>query len=57
VWKAFIVQFTRDTCATGGPFAGRIEHMSSGRRAAFDSAEQLLAAFRSMIDQLGNADD
>lgn len=56
VWKAFVVQFSRDTRATDGPFAGRIEHMSSGRRAPFYSAEEFMAAMRTMIEQLGDPD-
>ncbi len=55
VWKAFVVQFSRETRATEGPFAGRVEHMSSGRRALFGSAEQLVGVLRRMIDQLGDS--
>jgi hypothetical protein len=54
VWKAFVVQFSRDTRAQRGPFAGRVEHMSSGRRARFTSAQQLVAALRKLIGQLGD---
>jgi hypothetical protein len=54
VWKAFVVQFSRETQAKAGPFAGRVEHMSSGRRARFGSAAQLVAVLRRMIDQLGD---
>ena len=53
VWKAFVVQFSRETRARTGTFAGRVEHMSSGRRARFDSTEELLATLRRMLDQLG----
>jgi hypothetical protein len=49
VWKAFVVQFTRGT----GTFAGRVEHMSSGRRARFASREDLIATLHQMLDQLG----
>jgi len=52
-WKAFVVQFTRDTGTRSGTFSGRVEHMSSGRRARFASREELLAALEKMIDQLG----
>jgi hypothetical protein len=34
VYKAFVVQFTRETRSEAGIFAGRVEHMSSGRRSA-----------------------
>ena len=53
VWKAFVVQFSRETGTQPGPFAGRVEHMSSGRRAGFASAEELLAALGKLLDQLG----
>jgi hypothetical protein len=53
VWKAFVVQFSRETGAQTGVFAGRVEHMSSGRRARFRSSEQLIAELRTMLDQLG----
>ena len=56
VWKAFVVQFSRDTRARRGPFAGRVEHMSSGRRARFASADQLVAALRKLIGELGDKD-
>ena len=42
-WKAFIVQFTRETGVTAGAFAGRVEHLSSGHRERFSSREELLA--------------
>ena len=53
VWKAFVVQFSRDTKKDTGTFAGRVEHMSSGRRARFASPTELLAVLRHMLDQLG----
>ena len=53
VWKAFVVQFSRDTGAPTGTFAGRVEHMSSGRRARFGSTQELVATLQQMIDQLG----
>jgi len=56
VWKAFVVQFSRETRARGGPFAGRVEHMSSGRRARFASAQELVTALRKLIGQLGDDD-
>jgi hypothetical protein len=55
VWRAFVVQFSRETQAKAGPFAGRVEHMSSGRRAPFGSAAQLVTVLRRMIDQLGDS--
>jgi hypothetical protein len=52
-WKAFVVQFSRETGARGGVFAGRVEHLSSGRRAHFNSAEELLAMLTKLLENLG----
>ena len=48
-----MVQFSRETGAQTGTFSGRVEHMSSGRRARFGSTQELVAALRTMLDQLG----
>ena len=56
VYKAFVVQFTRETRTQGGIFSGRVEHMSSGRRARFASKQELLAVLGTMLDQLGDPD-
>jgi hypothetical protein len=53
VWKAFVVQFSRETGAQTGTFAGRVEHMSSGRRSRFGSTKELVETLRKMLDQLG----
>jgi hypothetical protein len=53
VYKAFVLQFTRETRAKGGVFAGRVEHMTSGRRARFASKQELLAVLGTMLDELG----
>jgi hypothetical protein len=53
VWKAFVLQFSRETGGQTGPFAGRVEHMSSGRRAHFASTDELVAVLRKILDQLG----
>jgi hypothetical protein len=53
VYKAFVVQFTRETRTQGGAFSGRVEHMSSGRRARFASKQELLAGLERMLDELG----
>jgi hypothetical protein len=50
--KAFVVQFTRDTPSQAGVFAGRVEHMSSGRRARFTSPQDLLAVLGTIFDEL-----
>jgi hypothetical protein len=53
VWKAFVVQFSRETAGQTGTFVGRVEHMSSGRRARFASTQELVATLQKMLDQLG----
>lgn len=51
-WKAFVVQFSRETGVEPGAFSGRVEHIESGRRARFASPDSLLAALAKMIAQL-----
>ena len=46
--KAFVLQLSRDTGPTLRPFAGRVEHLASGRRARFASFED----FRSAVTRL-----
>jgi hypothetical protein len=53
VWKAFVVQFSRETRPRTGTFSGRVEHLSSGRRARFGTTRELLAALRKMLSELG----
>jgi len=53
VWKAFVVQFSRETRSRGAPFSGRVEHVSSGRRVWFASTQELIAALKKILDQLG----
>jgi hypothetical protein len=47
-WKAFVVQLSLDTVPGTPVFAGRVEHLSSGRRARFGSRDELLA----VVDRL-----
>jgi hypothetical protein len=54
-WKAFVVQFTREAGTHAGIFAGRVEHLSSGRRARFGSAEELLTILTKLLDDLAAA--
>ena len=54
-WKAFVVQFSRETGSESGSCSGRVEHLSSGRRARFASAEELLAVLLRLLDELGEA--
>ncbi len=51
-WKAFIVQFSRETASSSATFAGRIEHLSSGRRARFDSPQSLLKMIGQLLDEV-----
>ena len=43
VERAFVVQLRADADPGNGAMKGRIEHVSSGAAALFDSAEQLVA--------------
>jgi hypothetical protein len=56
-WKAFVVQFSREAGTEAGIFAGRVEHLSSGRRARFSSAEELVLVLRQQLEQLGAVAD
>ena len=51
-WKAFVVQFTQETSAGSGVFAGRVEHLNSGRRARFKSAADLIATLERLLGQI-----
>lgn len=55
-WKAFVVQFARDARPQGPRCAGRIEHLSSGRRVHFESVEQMVAALDQLLAELGERD-
>jgi len=52
-WKAFVVQFSRDVGVRPGVFAGRVEHLSSGRRARFNSTDELLTLLEKLLDEFG----
>lgn len=53
-WKAFVVQFSRDASEEAGIFTGRIEHLSSGRRAYFRSRDELVATLERLLAELGH---
>jgi hypothetical protein len=53
-WKAFVVQFTREAGGVSGVFAGRIEHLSSGRRVRFGSPDELVKILERLLDELGS---
>jgi len=57
VWKAFVVQFDRMAGGTTGGFAGRVEHLSSGRRAHFASRDELVAALDTLLEQAAGDPD
>jgi len=48
-----VVQFSADTRAGGKVFAGRVEHLNSGRRVRFASAKDLVAALERLLGELG----
>jgi hypothetical protein len=52
-WKAFVVQFSRESGAHGEGFAGRVEHLSSGRRVRFASAQELLTSLEKLLAEVG----
>jgi hypothetical protein len=51
-WKAFVIQPSQDTTAESGIFAGRVEHLASGRRERFSSGKELLAAVMRLLSDL-----
>ena len=55
VWKAFVVQFSLETDPHAGAFSGRVEHMSSGRRASFASTRELIAVLAKLLRELGES--
>ena len=51
-WKAFVIQLSHDTTPESGTFAGRIEHLGSGRRLRFASGKELLAMVMRLLSDL-----
>jgi len=51
-WKAFVIQLSHDTTPDSGIFAGRVEHLSSGRRQRFASGKELLAMVMRLLSEL-----
>jgi len=49
--KAFMVQLSRETGPTLEPFAGRVEHLATGRRARFASFEDFQAAMIRLLSE------
>ena len=42
--KAFVLQLSRETGPTLAPFAGRVEHLATGRRIRFETFADFQAA-------------
>jgi hypothetical protein len=51
-WRAFVVQFRTETEGGQGHFAGRVEHIVSGRAARFHSPEELWAFFTQILSNI-----
>ena len=51
-WKAFVIQLSHDTTPDSGIFAGRVEHLSSGRRQRFASGKELLAMVMRLLSDI-----
>ena len=47
--KAFVVQLTRETSPSLEPFAGRVEHVASGRRLRFGDFAEFRAAVTCLL--------
>lgn len=50
-WKAFVVQFTRETGVEAGVFRGRAEHLSSGQRSHFETPQELVEFVQTVLEQ------
>jgi hypothetical protein len=50
-WKAFVVQFTHETGIEAGTFCGRAEHLSTGQRARFESAQDLVEFVHAVLEE------
>jgi hypothetical protein len=50
-WKAFVVQFSDETGSATGAFSGRAEHLSTGQRARFESAQELTEFIQAVLRQ------
>ena len=51
-WKAFAVQFSRESGTCSQVFSGRVEHLNSGRRARFGSRQELLAVLERLLAEI-----
>jgi hypothetical protein len=55
--KSFVVQFSADTDLRLGITTGRVEHLQTGRRSRFASADELLAWITAMLAVADSPDD
>jgi len=56
-WKAFVVQLTHDTTSQSRTFAGRVEHLGSGKRERFSSRKELLTSLLQLLKEVGQGED
>jgi len=49
--RAFVVQFSADTLASANCFAGRVEHIESGRCRRFATLDELVAFVTSCLEE------
>jgi hypothetical protein len=55
--KAFVVQFAAETDPRLATVSGRIEHLQTGRRSRFASADELLAGIMTMLADASGSPD
>ena len=55
--KSFVVQFSAETDPRLGTTTGRVEHLQTGRRARFASADELLAWIMAMLAGADRSDE
>ena len=49
--KAFVLKLSRETGQMLAPFAGRLEHLSTGRRLRFGTVQEFLEALVRLLDE------
>ncbi len=50
--KAFVLQLGRETGPALDPFAGRVEHLCTGRRARFETFDDFRAVLGRLLEEL-----
>ena len=53
--KAFVLKLSRDTDHFLAPFAGRLEHLSTGRRVRFATVQEFLEALIRLLGEEARA--